>query len=582
MWPETRSIPCMTRLALLYRTARNLSTAQAAAWVRARLRPNARIAAVHGDPPVAAGHWESIRRAILALGPGDIEGRLLRADRVVDGRFRYLNHEVQLPRVQWSSGYHSQLWTFQLRYFDSSTDLAWAWQETGNPRYMEAFLTLWSGWLAEIESGAARIDPYPTSVRIANTLRSLLIMDEQLAAPVRRRLLSATHSELAWLEKRLEVHLQGNHLLKNLTALAWGSMVFAGEDGERWRFHLTALWTELAHQVLPDGGHYERSPMYHAGVLADALEIAALCRAVGVPVEESVSGSLAEMARVLKLLTRRDGSSHLFGDTAHGERPSPSEVLGIAELVLGWRAPESDGPFALPDTGYFGWVHPSGLDRLIVTAASPGPPCQPGHSHCDMLSFELDWAGYPVVVDSGVHGYHGDPYREYVRSTRAHNTVSIGSQEQHEIWSTFRMARRGTVVEAASAMEGGLFQFRGACRPYQHRRAIHHRQILFGADSLTVTDGVQGADGTPVTSWLHLHPDVSIERSGDGWLGSAGNLLFRIHFFGIDEIRILRGEVDPIQGWHCPEFGIALAAPVFEMFIDRSDERAFGYILERM
>ena len=34
-----------------------------------------------------------------------------------------------------------------------------------------------------------------------------------------------------------------------------------------------------------------------------------------------------------------------------------------------------------------------------------------------------------------MHGYDGDPYREYVRSTRAHNTVMISGGEQ---WISIR------------------------------------------------------------------------------------------------------------------------------------------------
>jgi hypothetical protein len=408
-------------------------------------------------------------------------------------------------------------------------------------------------------------------------------MDTGLPPELTRRVLSATRAQLKWLEGSLEVHLQANHYLKNLTALAWGALVFDHERKDRRGLAPVArLWAEMERQVLRDGGHYERSPMYHAEALASLLEVTALCRVAGVLVPESVPGKLIDMANVLRLFTRPDGSMHLFGDSANEERPWPLAVLETAEYVLGWQSSHADGAFALPDTGYHGWIGSSGKDRFIIAAGPPGPKVQPAHAHCDMLSFVLDWDGQPIVVDSGVHGYEGDPYRDYVRSTRAHSTIAIRGKEQHEVWGCFRMARRGSIVEAASDHGDGLFRFQGACRPYHDHAAIHNRDFRHAARSLTVTDSIQGASGAAVSSWLHLHPATSIERTGDHWLARSGKVRYRIEVFGVDDSRVRRGERDPRQGWYCPEFGLALAAPVLEMRIARSDARSFGYTLERV
>ena len=53
----------------------------------------------------------------------------------------------------------------------------------------------------------------------------------------------------------------------------------------------------------------------------------------------------------------------------------------------------------LPDTGYYGYRQ--GGDSLIVDCGPVGPDYQPGHAHCDTLSYELHVGGVPIVVDSG-------------------------------------------------------------------------------------------------------------------------------------------------------------------------------------
>src|SRR5690606_26497950 len=130
--------------------------------------------------------------------------------------------------------------------------------------------------------------------------------------------------------------------------------------------------------------------------------------------------------------------------------------------------------------------------------------------HCDLLSFELDLAGRPVVVDSGVSGYDGDPLRGYVRSTRAHNTVSIAGKEQSEVWATFRMARRAEVESASCTETRDGFRFEGAYRPYHDSSALHQRVITKENGSWIVTDTVMGATGAPLQSFLHLHPDFRV------------------------------------------------------------------------
>jgi hypothetical protein len=178
-----------------------------------------------------------------------------------------------------------------------------------------------------------------------------------------------------------------------------------------------------------------------------------------------------------------------------------------------------------------------------------------------------------------VHGYDRDPYREYVRSTRAHNTVMIGGQEQSELWGTFRVARRAQVVSSHQSAEGAEYRFQGAYRPFHRRRAVHSRVIAYNG-ALTVTDRVTGADALPLQSFLHLHPSWRVTQDAEGITAVVDGRVVTIRPFGADRVELRTGERDPVQGWYCPEFGMAVAAAVLEMHCGPGRGREFGYHIE--
>ena len=64
------------------------------------------------------------------------------------------------------------------------------------------------------------------------------------------------------------------------------------------------------------------------------------------------------------------------------------------------------------------------------------------HAHADALSLEVRHDGVDILADPGTYCYHGEPeWREWFRSTAAHNTVEIGGVSQSEsggpfLWNT--------------------------------------------------------------------------------------------------------------------------------------------------
>src|SRR5262249_41287826 len=65
-----------------------------------------------------------------------------------------------------------------------------------------------------------------------------------------------------------------NHYMKNGVALFFAGMYFASSEADTWRKKgWKILVEELDEQFLADGGHYERSPMYHSICVTDYLDV---------------------------------------------------------------------------------------------------------------------------------------------------------------------------------------------------------------------------------------------------------------------------------------------------------------------
>jgi uncharacterized heparinase superfamily protein len=121
--------------------------------------------------------------------------------------------------------------------------------------------------------------PYPCSLRISNWIKWHLSGSDLVDELARSLAMQAE-----WLDKRCEHHLRGNHLFVNAKALCMAGLAIDCVRSNHWlERSLKILRTEVPAQVLPYGGHCERSPMYHSLVLEDVLDMLNLASAAGLP-----------------------------------------------------------------------------------------------------------------------------------------------------------------------------------------------------------------------------------------------------------------------------------------------------------
>ena len=566
---------------LLYgRTIRSLRWEQLAYRSVRRLRRSVAALSRGSSPPESSGS-DLLGEAVRRWGPEQPDLLLKRAQSALAGRCEHNGVELVFPgAVAWEPSGTTRLWAYEHNYCGAVVDLAWAAELTGEEQYVERMQVLVESWIAGCRRKAALPwDPYPSSMRLSNWVKAISLTCGALDEAFRRRWEESLWEHCAFLNRNLEWDVEANHLLKNLFAIVLGCAYFGhGKASRLLDLRLRTYWSALLEQVLSDGVHYERSPMYHAIVLVDLLQVMEVVGMTGRDVPQDVWDRAPRMVAAAVALSRPDGGIHRFNDATDGVAPPMDWIASTAKRVMG-RVPDPPvGAFDFPDAGYFGYSDPDTGTKLVVDIGAPGPRHQPGHAHCDMLSFELDLGGVPVVIDSGCGGYEGDPLREYARSTRAHNAVSIDGLEQSEYWGTFRMARAAEPIEAEAEMVSSGYQFCGTCRHFHTRSLVHSRVIRGFGLRWEVRDRVRN-ETRPKFSFLHLAPEFELEGDDQGITARSSRGVVRITPFGVDAWRIRMGERSPAQGWWFPTFGIAVAAGVVEM-VSTGGDRPFGYAIE--
>lgn len=454
----------------------------------------------------------------------------------VSGVLSFLNQQVIIGfPPAWDASVTSKLWLYNLHYCE------YIWGLSPEDARQVAL-----DWIERYPCGRDQVgwEPYPLSLRLQNWCGYFLGRHKDFTESDGAFLDTLVRSitvQAEALERNLEFHLLGNHLLENAATLALVGTCLAGPSAERQRtLGLRLLDEQLREQVLPDGGHFERSPMYQSRL---TYLLSQLIASGDDDLAGRVGGPHRMMQTALALQTHPDGEIALFNDAAFQIAPVPAE-MGVR--------PAPPGKFALPQSGYFGARTERG-DFVICDAGPIGPDYIPGHAHGDIFSFELSLAGARVIVDSGVFGYEPDQMRAYCRSTRAHNTVEIDGVDQSEFWGTFRVAKRGHLRNVTFEETADGFVLSGEHDGYTRLpgRPVHRRRFRwFDEGILIVDDQVSSSRPVSCVSRLHLHPDCEIIE--------LEKFRARIRYEAGECVVAWRGEgsLGTEDSWYCPEFGL--------------------------
>ncbi len=537
----------VNKAATYFHTVRHLRPVQiyGRAWFRF-YRPQPRL---EPAPPLRSGTagW-----AVPAMKPPKM---------VSPTGFRFLSesHELSFPE-DWNSSGREKLWLYNLHYFDDLNAHGAEEREAWHRALIEQ-------WIRDNPPGHGNgWEPYPSSLRIVNWIKWALGGNR-----LEEAWLHSLAVQARYLSRRLEWHLLGNHLFANVKALVFAGVFFAGDEAEGWLAKgLKILSREIDEQIFGDGGHFERSPMYHSIIYEDLLDLInlfAVCpdalQAGWRAFPDRLRDLAGKMGAWLGSMTHPDGEIALFNDAAFNIAASPGELRQYA-VRLGmstgdsWRVAVTH----LADSGYVRCE--LGGAVLIADVGEIGPDYLPGHAHADTLGFEMSLYGQRIFVDTGTSCYGGSEERLRQRSTRAHNTVEIDGQDSSEVWGGFRVARRARPKLFQIEEAGSQVQIRCAHDGYARLpgKPQHCRGWCFTADSLVVEDIIEGKFDMAVARY-HLHPDISVEVSNSGREG---------HFVLPEKHRLAwhlsGGTANITSSTYHPVFGVSIPNKCLEIDIE--------------
>lgn len=514
----------------LWRTVRHLRPVQVRARAtRLLYRPRPDFSPPPNVRP-AVGAWAvPARRRPSMIGPQT---------------FVFLNQRHNLGDIGWDSPNIAKLWLYNLHYFD---DLSASQSEDRTAWH----LSLVGAWiLANPPAHGTGWEAYPVSLRIVNWIKWALAKN--------RLPPEAIHSlavQARWLSKRVERHLLGNHLFANGKALIFAGAFFDGPEAEHWlAIGLSIVEAELREQILDDYGHFERSPMYHALVLEDVLDLINLHAAYDLSSADTLVMKCRSMApgmeAWLRAMSHPDGHVAFFNDAAFGIVPDNHELFAYA-VRLGLPRPSSvSGATHLQHSGY---VRLSMRDAVVlVDLACIGPDYLPGHAHADTLSFEMSIGAQRVVVNSGTSVYGNGTERLRQRGTAAHSTVVVDGKDSSEVWSGFRVGRRARMRNAEVQETRTQLCASGCHDGYRFLAGspIHCRTVSMRSGMVMISDRLDNGARWGAEARFHLHPDISVTADSP----DAGTLSLP------DGRRVLwKADPGPVRvedgTWH-PEFGM--------------------------
>lgn len=525
----------MSRIALYLHTVRYLKPVQiyGRAWLHLR-RPRVQ----RGPTPpraIPSGMW--------------VEPAFRRPSLAAPHELHVLNRRINLRAHGWDDDALELLVRYNLHYFDDlaapPTAVRLPWQSS-----------LIEQWIHENPPGRGTgWAPYPTSLRIVNWIK--WVMRGQAPSPA---MLGSLAVQARWLARRFEVHLLGNHLLVNAKALVFAALFFDGPEADRWLVDgMRTLERELKEQILPDGAHFELSPMYHALALEDLLDLLNLFAAFPTRLSryagtvDEVRTHVGAMRRWLATMCHPDGEISFFNDAATGIAPTPAALeeyarrLPLDPVVGGGRVTH------LRSSGYVRLA--LGDCVALLDVGRVGPDYLPAHAHADTLSFELSLFGHRVIVNSGTSQYGISPERQRQRETAAHSTVVVDGRSSSEVWAGFRVARRAYPRDLVVMPDTPIVVH---CAHDGYRRLpgrpVHRRKWKLSPHDLVVEDQVQGGS-YPAEARYHLHPSVDVATDA-----ASAVATLRLPTGVAVTATIEQGRLEIVESqWH-PEFGVAIAS----------------------
>lgn len=294
---------------------------------------------------------------------------------------------------------------------------------------------------------------------------------------------------------------------------------------------LNWLWTK---QYGQQNLHLENSTGYHQYIIEEFIQIikSPELKNIDFIFDEKV---IKEVKENTKFLFHPNGVGTLFGDS--------NFVKQTHNAVI--------GDHLFNEAGYAVLAGSDDSENNSYLVIRTGFPSN-AHRHSDDFSFEWSEKGQIIFQDSGRYSYdYNNPYRLFVSSSRAHNTVTVnntnfpwwGDFNKSDFYSGAISSYHGNSDRAALELS----------KEFKSLDVIFNRNFeIERGKSLIITDIITSNTENTYEQWFHLTEDFDYIglRDGERLLFTSKKVDIEVIIPVDTELMVVKGQEEPfIQGW---------------------------------
>jgi heparinase II/III-like protein len=507
------------------------------------------------------------------------------AEEVCAGRFTHAGITLELgvePAWLCDDLPADEEWRIEWSKFYYGLNLAQAFRETGEQKYLRSWEKLVRSWIRRVPVGFDSSDV--TGRRIQNWVYAWSLFASSpeftgFTGGLEGEIIAGINRQVNHLQRHLTP--ERNHRTLELYALFIVALALPELDcdGSLLDFAMVELHRNLMKDVRPDGVHRESSTHYHMTALRSFLGARENARLFDLKLPDEYDERLERACEFAMHCHRPDGLIPALSD---GDTGSYADILELAASIFsrpdflyaatsgakGVAPRERFKSFA--DGGYFiqrsGWGEGKDSfrdERFLIFDC--GPLGDGGHGHYDLLNIEIAAHNRPLVIDPGRYTYseQGSNWRRWFKSTAAHNTVSVDGLDQ----TPYRRGKpkaqiaQGRLVERLSAPGLDVLCGEATSPAYE---VVHTRRIFFVAGEYwIIADRLRGNRPHRFDLRFHLSPEaqgnVTIEAQRNNLVARAPECALVFHSAS-------NLTVEP--GWYAPAYGIKHPAPVVRASVE--------------
>ncbi|WP_305323889.1 alginate lyase family protein [Methylicorpusculum sp.] len=488
--------------------------------------------------------------------------------------------------------------------------LAQAWHLTGEAKYSEGSRLLLDSWFEQCPYplGANWISSLEHAVRLVNWSFAWHLLGGDASAlfegdagqAFKHRWLEMIYRHCHFIAGHLSrFSSANNHLLGEYMGLLTGALAWPlWPESAGWRQRAQQEFeNEALKQNFIDGVNREQALWYQHEVADMMLLSGLLCRANGIEFDQAFWQRLEVMLEFIAGLMDAGGNMPMIGDSDDAvmvrfsrepEFNAYQSLLATGAALFSredfkakagrfddksrWLlgneaarrfdaliAPAVESPRRyFPQGGYAVLGDHFGLPeeiRVVMDCAPLGYLSIAAHGHADALAFTLSVAGEELLIDPGTYAYHtGKQWRDYFRSTRAHNTVCVDGLDQSVMGGNFMWVKHAATQFETCELDVPQERVAGSHDGYLRLAdpLRHRREVVFdkAAGTLSVLDTLECKKRHRVEIHWHCHEEAEVSLLNVGVevaraKGKATLALGDNRFLPC----LARGEEEPPLGW---------------------------------